>query len=458
MALVVRQTGPAPARMPDPFSHTRRRRRATGHCLSISPRPLVIAAVLFAVWTVSLAGGDVPKLSGPATTGSVPSAAAAGTKTGTASTPESLPSGVPSGVPVGPLTSASLPPPTAGDTQPPRPNSFNTFPLMSVAAPSNGGVGGGNGNVGLAWVEIEARASDGEDPSQEMLIDLHARLGGTQVTIPRMAVSLGEEEFITWLGPTRVLLLGSFLVDLEAPGEGAVKSLDVPPWGVRVSPDGSKVAYWGYADPTGGAKGPAVYDLATGKTMALQLFRFEDWGLPTYDMGIAPLVTWLDDRTVLFDGPYQKLPATYVCDLSTGKVGVWREKAWSVRASGDGRYVAFIRREAWLVPRPGAAYSLSITEIQSGATAELRVEAPLLGAALVWDRATAGRFALMDGGRVAVGTVGGGKAAVLTEMRAMGMPVGVRCTAGGVSFFDLERVNFAPTKITAKILPWPPKP
>ena len=409
------------------------------------------------VWTLALAGcaASTSKAADPgagAGTGTTIGAsggsktgvnATGGTTGGTTANPSANP-----GVPVGPLTSAS--PPPASSSTVALPNGVKTFPLMSVPAP-----GGNNGNSGLAWVELQARSPDGEDPSQEMLVNLCARLGGIQASVPQMAVSLAEEEFITWVSQTKVLLLGSYLADLET---GTVQPLDVPPWGARVSPDGSKVAYWGYADPTDGAKGPAVYDLKTGRTRALKLFRYEDWGLPTFDMGIAPQVTWLDNQTILFDGPYQKRPATYLSDLTTGKTGVWREKAWCIRASGDGRYVSFTHREAWLVPRAGSSYTVTIVDVPSGAAMDLRVGAPALGAALYWDRGAAGRFALVDGPRAAAGVIRDGKATLVAETKAVGAVVGLRFTAVGISFFDLERVDFAPVSVTAKVLAWPPHP
>ncbi len=440
-----------------------------------------MGVILLTVWAFALAGcaDGTPKSAergagaGAAAVAIPSSAGGSGSSGSSGSNPSGNPvtnpgspsgtkaGGSDAGVPVGPFTPPSPSPPSAFAG--PLPNRVKTFPLMSCPAPAGNG-----GGAGLAWVELQARAPDGEDPSQEMLIDLYARLGGVQVSVPQMAVSLAEEEFITWLSPTKVLLLGSYLADFEGQGQGsglgpdsgtgAVKALDVPPWGARVSPDGLKVAYWGYTDPTDGAKGPAVYDLRTGKTRALKLFRYEDWGLPTFDMGIAPLVTWLDDKTVLFDGPYQQLPAIYRGDLTTGKVGVWREKAWSVRASGDGRYVSFNHREAWLVPRPGTAYAVTVVDVAGGGSTDLRATAPTLGAALLWDRGTAGRFALVDGSRVAAGIMRGSQASLVAETKAAGTVVGLRFTAAGISFFDLEREGFTPTAVTAKVLLRPAAP
>lgn len=226
-------------------------------------------------------------------------------------------------------------PGTGEQIQPELDTARGVYVLPSVAAP---------GGDATAWAELDTAFDENAYPP--LSVTFCARKDSVLLTTEK--VNLTESDrLIVWIDGTTVLLGETWLADLS--GTGRLTRLPINAWsGVQVSPDRTRLAFWGKIgdEEDSSTIGPQVYDLATGKVRAVKEFSAEAWSFAG-TIEFPPRVAWLDNDTLLFDGPMETAvtdssfrTAVFRCALDSGTVDTFREDAWQVYASGDGKYVS----------------------------------------------------------------------------------------------------------------------
>ncbi|MGE5559580.1 MAG: TolB family protein [Chloroflexota bacterium] len=314
----------------------------------------------------------------------------------------------------------SEPSPTSTQTDPVFDQTSKTYKLAPVAAPSGGAT---------AWAEVDGAAY--EEGMSPFKVVYHARLDDIDLVTEAEYSTAEDAVQITWIDATTVLMGRRWLADLS--GAGRLTLLPDYAWSHRLSPDRTKIAFWGRLNPddtSDTAMGPQIYDLATGQIRVIKTFTTEDWGYEG-EIGILPLVAWLDGNTLLFDGPRPGLTSVFKHNLATGKTDLWREDGWHVFASGDGKYAAVAH------PNASGEYASFIIDLQSGVETELPAEKYGYPTWVTW---VGDEFAVYNQHAVGIGRMTGGKPVFVREATGDSI-ISVRQVAGKVSFVEVKIVN-----------------
>jgi hypothetical protein len=224
-------------------------------------------------------------------------------------------------------------PDTSKQAQPELDTARGVYVLPSVAAP---------GGSATAWAELDAAFDENTYPP--LSVTFCARKDSILLTTEKLSLT-ESDRLIVWIDGTTVLLGETWLADLS--GAGHLTRLPMNPWsGVQVSPDRTRLAFWGRIgdEEDSSTIGPQVYDLSTGKARAVKAFSADAWTFAG-TIEFPPRVAWLDNDTLLFDGPMATADssfrtAVFRCALNSDTVDTFREDAWQVYASGDGKYVS----------------------------------------------------------------------------------------------------------------------
>jgi hypothetical protein len=325
-------------------------------------------------------------------------------------------------------------PGTSSPAQPELDAARGVYVLPSVAAP---------GGSATAWAELDAAFDENTYPP--LWVTFCARKDNVLLTTEKM--SLWESDrLIVWIDGTTVLLGETWLADLS--GAGRLTRLPINVWsGVQVSPDRTRLAFWGRVDPEDTfVIGPQVYDLATGKTCVVKEFTIDEWNYPG-TLEFQPRVAWLDNDTLLFDGPMATADssfrtAVFRCALNSGTVDTFREDAWQVYASGDGKYVSLAHGAS---DAKTAAYVINMAD---GRETRLDADRYSYGSRICF---SGDRFFVVDP-QSAVGAgqmVSGAPVFAGSAAKSGFLIVDARFDGDNVSYFDLVSKNGKIEKLTA---------
>lgn len=295
--------------------------------------------------------------------------------------------------------------------------SANAYHMAPVSAPAGDAT---------AWAEVDRGAGDGEVP---FTVTFHAQRGAVHLKTEPCSLDGADIGAVVWVDANTVVLGGRWLADLSGPGK--LTSLPESAWSHQLSPDRTKLAFWGRTDPSdpnSATMGPQIYDLATGTVQVIKAFTPEDWGFEG-EIGVLPQVTWLNATTLLFDGPRPGATSVFKHDLTTGRTELWREDGWQVSASGDGNYVAVAHAKA------NGDYATFIVDLRTGQESELSETRYPYPTKVIWRGA---QFVAFNDKSVGVGRMEGGRPVFISEHDAAGTVIDVRLTADAASFVDAE--------------------
>lgn len=314
--------------------------------------------------------------------------------------------------------------PDTGDAAPPAasagPNfdaAANVYRLAPVRAPAGDAT---------AWAEVDRSSAEGDVP---FTVTFHAQRGEVHLKTEPCSIDGADIGAIVWVDASTVVLGGRWLADLS--GQGKLTPLPEYAWSHQLSPDRTKLAFWGRTDPSdpnSATMGPQIYDLATGTVRVIKAFTPEDWGFDG-EIGVLPQVTWLDATTLLFDGPRPGATSVFKHDLATGRTELWREDGWQVSASGDGNYAAVAHAKA------NGDYATFIVDLRTGQETELSETRYPYPTKVVWRGA---QFVAFNQKAVGVGRMEGGRPVFVAEHDATGTVIDVRLDAAAASFVDAE--------------------
>lgn len=327
-------------------------------------------------------------------------------------------------------------PDTSKQAQPELDTARGVYVLPSVAAP---------GGSATAWAELDAAFDENTYPP--LSVTFCARKDSVLLTTEKL--SLWENDrLIVWIDGTTVLLGETWLADLS--GAGRLTRLPINVWsGVQVSPDRTRLAFWGRVDPEDTSViGPQIYDIATGKTRVVKEFTIDEWSFPG-TIEFQPRVAWLDNGTLLFDGPMATATtdssfrtAVFRCALDSGTVDTFRADAWQVYASGDGKYVSLAHGAS------DAKTAVYVINMADGKETRLDADKYSYGSRIGF---SGDRFFVVDP-QSAVGAgqmVGGAPVFAGSAAKSGFLIIDARFDGDNVSYFDLVSKDGKIEKLTA---------
>lgn len=315
-----------------------------------------------------------------------------------------------------PATGDNTPTPGQTDNGPTFDQAAGAYRLAPVNSPAG---------EGTAWAEVTQACEPGLSP---FTVTYHAQRGNASVTTDAVYLAAEEVGAITWIDATTVLLGGRWVADLG--GAGSLKALPDYSWSQQVSPDRTKIAFWGRTnpdDPSDTAMGPQLYDLATGTVKVIKTFTEEDWGF-SGEIGILPLVAWADADTLLFDAPRPLTTSVFQYDLTSGRTDIWRDDGWHVLASGDGKYVAVAHTNT------DGEYTTFVLDVATGTETELSGDKYGYPTSVIW---RGDELAVFNSQAIGVGRMVDGRPVFAKESTGSAI-IDVRLGASGVSYVELE--------------------
>ena len=326
-------------------------------------------------------------------------------------------------------------PPEAPDPETPPEPPEQDGPLILISVPEPGG------GMGLATVEIRQEFPFTDDPSQYVFADFKVEKEGKTLELLDQLVYLADQDLAVWLDDHRVLLNGSFLADVT--GEGTIGLTS----GGSVSPDRTYIVGWSVL--TGGRKSWVLLSALDFSLSTIKSFSTEDWGTPEY--GSAPRACWLDENTVLFDGPYQQSPAVYQYDVESGRARLLFEHAWGIRASLGGKYLTYMTCTTWGSGTADGPNRLVIRRGERGEPLEIpSVDSPHK-AKVYWNEEI-NTVAVVDGTTVLAMRIGDTRLTQIAKQVVSGVPLAVEVTTTGVRFLELFRKDGVPIALVERFL------